>query len=385
MTAFLVVIGLTGSLLAFNTELERIFAPRLFAHPRAGAAPLDLATLAERAEASLPAKPILLGVSRTEPDQIFVNFLLPENPATGAPYRPGYDEFYLDPWSGAELGHRTRADLSEGLINLMPFIYILHYRLAMGDTAMFVFGLVAVVWTIDCFVAFYLTLPPTLARFRKRWKVAWAIKRHAGFFRFNVDLHRAGGLWLWPMLFIFAWSGVALNIRPAFEWPMKHLFDYRTRAESEALYARHRSTGLRNLDWRAAQARGEALMREQGALHGATIGEPLTLFYDGDANIYSYEARGGRDLFERSPKGGTTFVAFDGDDGALIEFSQPTGEHLGNTIEAWMVTLHMARIFGIPYRIFVSLIGLAVAMLAATGVYIWWKKRAARQRSGRRK
>ncbi|HYA81339.1 MAG TPA: PepSY-associated TM helix domain-containing protein, partial [Methylocystis sp.] len=339
---------------------------------------LDLATLAERAEALLPAKPRILGLSYTEPDQVLAYFLLPDDPATGAPYKIGFDELYLDPWTGAELGHRMRADLSEGLINLMPFIYILHYRLAMGDTVMFVFGLVAIAWTLDCFVAFYLTLPPTFTQFWRRWKGAWRIKRGAGFFRLNFDLHRASGLWLWPMLFVFAWSSVALNIRPAFEWPMKRVFDYRPREEAEA-YMMRQATTPRNLDWRAALARGETLMREQAALHGATIRDPLTLFYDSDANIYNYEARGSRDLFERSPKGGSTSVAFDGGDGALIQFSQPTGEHLGNTIEAWLVTLHMARIFGLPYRILVSVLGLVVAMLSVTGIYIWWKKRAARR------
>ncbi|PWB81386.1 MAG: hypothetical protein C3F11_15465, partial [Methylocystaceae bacterium] len=54
MTAFLVVVALSGSLLAFNTELERVFAPRLFAEPRPGQTPLDLATLAERAQAIAP-------------------------------------------------------------------------------------------------------------------------------------------------------------------------------------------------------------------------------------------------------------------------------------------------------------------------------------------
>ena len=34
MAGFLAVIGLTGSVLAYNTELERVFAPQLLAHPR---------------------------------------------------------------------------------------------------------------------------------------------------------------------------------------------------------------------------------------------------------------------------------------------------------------------------------------------------------------
>ena len=33
MAGFLVVVGLTGSLLAFDHELERVFAPQLFAAP----------------------------------------------------------------------------------------------------------------------------------------------------------------------------------------------------------------------------------------------------------------------------------------------------------------------------------------------------------------
>ena len=54
MTVFLVIVGLTGSLIAFNTELEHVFAPQLFAKPRPGVPPLDLATLAERAGALVP-------------------------------------------------------------------------------------------------------------------------------------------------------------------------------------------------------------------------------------------------------------------------------------------------------------------------------------------
>ncbi|WP_400765429.1 PepSY domain-containing protein [Methylosinus sporium] len=49
MATFLVIVGLTGSLLAFNNELEHVFASRLFAKPHFGEAKLDLATRAERA------------------------------------------------------------------------------------------------------------------------------------------------------------------------------------------------------------------------------------------------------------------------------------------------------------------------------------------------
>jgi uncharacterized iron-regulated membrane protein len=50
MTVFLILVGLTGSLLAFKSDLERLICPRIYAAPRSGVPPLDLATLAERAD-----------------------------------------------------------------------------------------------------------------------------------------------------------------------------------------------------------------------------------------------------------------------------------------------------------------------------------------------
>ena len=41
----------------------------------------------------------------------------------------------------------------------------------------------------------------------------------------------------------------------------------------------------------------------------------------------------------------------------------------------WLIELHMANLFGLPYRIFVCVLGLVIVMLSVTGVYIWWKKR----------
>ena len=51
MSAILFVAALTGSLLAFNNELERLISPQLFAVPKPGVPPLDFATLAGRTAA----------------------------------------------------------------------------------------------------------------------------------------------------------------------------------------------------------------------------------------------------------------------------------------------------------------------------------------------
>jgi len=377
MAAFLIVVGLTGSLLAFNTELERVFAPQLFAKLRPNTPRLDLATLAARAE-RLVTNGRIFSVTTTEPDQIFVYILPRDTGGSNAASELAFDELYLDPWTGEELGRRKRGNLSQGVINLMPFIYDLHWRLALGDLGQWILGITALVWTLDCFIAFYLTLPQTTVCFWRRWKPAWQIKSQAGFYRLNFDLHRAGGLWLWAVLFIFAWSSVMMDWRSAYEAVTKVLFDYRSPIEDFESIPKQQITGPK-LDWHAAQATGERLMAEQAAKRGISIAEPLSLSYFQEFNAYGYEVRGSRDVFERSSKGGGTSLIFSADNGELIQFSQPTSERTGNTIESWLYALHMARVFGMPYRILVCVLGLVITMLTITGVYIWWKKRRARR------
>jgi len=380
MTGFLVVVALTGSLLAFNTELERVFAPQLFATPRPDVAPLDLATLAERAQAIVPQGRVA-SVLYAEPDQALVTFAPLMDPTTGQARKLGFDQLFVDPWTGAELGRRRRGDISEGLINVMPFIYKLHWTLTFDAVGSTILGVVAVAWTIDCFVGFYLTLPVSLGGFFRRWMTAWRVKWRGGAYRVNLDLHRAGGLWLWPVLFVFAWSSVMFNMRPVYEWATKAVFDYAPRS---AWAPPQRRNDTPRLDWRSAQQTGERLIGELSAQGGFTVIQPLGLTYSAPHGVYIYEVRSSRDVFERSPKGGGTYLMFDGDDGALASLRLPTGEHSGNTVESWLYALHMTRVFGRPFQIFVCALGFLVIMLSVTGVYIWWKKRRARKYSAAR-
>ena len=68
MTVFLIIVGLTGSLLAFNAELEKLICPQLFAaKPTPDSKQLDLATLAEMAESAEPhARVAFFSVGRVE-------------------------------------------------------------------------------------------------------------------------------------------------------------------------------------------------------------------------------------------------------------------------------------------------------------------------------
>jgi uncharacterized iron-regulated membrane protein len=74
---------------------------------------------------------------------------------------------------------------------------------------------------------------------------------------------------------------------------------------------------------------------------------------------------------------GNPWLYIDGRDGHLVLASLPGEGSAGDVALQAMFPLHSGRILGVPGRILVSLMGLAVAGLSITGVMIWARKRRA--------
>lgn len=374
MAGFLIVEGVTGSLLAFRESLDRLSAPQLFATPHPGVPPLGLAALARRADALAPRARV--GFFSVEDRQVVMH-MLPRTPRPGdKPRALGFDRLYLDPWTGRELGRRLDGDISQGRINLVPFIYRVHMNLAAGDAGMWVLGLVSLAWTVDCFVGLYLTLPLVLARFLARWKVTWLIKWRASATRVNFDLHRASGLWLWPLLFVFAWSSVMFNLNSVYESVTDAVFDYRSGMDDVRML-HLRPNPKPHLDWDAAQAAGERLMALEAPRRGFRIERPYGMAYIPQWGVYTYAVSANVNIQHSA---WTTSLWLDGNTGALVEMDLPSGEHAGNTVENWLRALHFADLRdSFAYRVLLCALGLVIAVQSITGIYIWLKKRRARR------
>jgi uncharacterized iron-regulated membrane protein len=379
MAGFLVVVGLTGSVLAFREAIDVWLNPALLTVAPRDAPTLDPLVLREKAAALHPSARVD-GVSlRLQPGRSFEIGVQWRDEAGAQQGRL----LYLDPYTGETLGERRAGEVSLARENIVGFLYRLHCSLALpartGRLGPLILGVTALLWTIDCLVAFSLTLPPRRRGGGKswaaRWAPAWMIKFGAGAYRINFDIHRAFGLWTIAMLFVFAWSGVSFNLREVYAPTMQALFGKpEPRFEAPLLSA---PLDHPRLDWREARNAGAALLRRFAEDEGFRLLDLDAMSFDGARGVYVMEARSSVDRGEWAELA----VVFDADDGALrhVEWIGAPDKGLNDTLTFWLAALHMAKVFGLPMQIFVCAMGVVVATLSGTGVTIWWKKRKARR------
>jgi uncharacterized iron-regulated membrane protein len=376
MAVFLVLAGLTGSVLAWRDELEAAISPAWsLAQPTASERALDPLVLRERVAALYPAARVDYVPLHREAGRSTTFYL---QPRPGGPELPA-DQVAVDPYSGRVLGERRWGDIGQGTVNLVPFVYRLHYALALEPMGTLLFGIVAVAWTLDCFIGAFLTFPARASsggarRWLGRWSPAWRVRWRGSAHQLNFDLHRAGGLWLWAVLFVFAWSSVALNLRPVYEPVMRALLPHQPTEKNRPAGAVPQP--VPGLSWSQARNTGRALMAEAAARQGFSVQAEDSLAYDPFRAVFRYDVRGSLDIRDH---GGMTRVDFDANTGALRRVWLPTGAAGGDTVRTWLTSLHMAALWGWPLKAFVCAMGLAVAGLSVTGVLVWWKKRRARQ------
>lgn len=399
MAGFLVIAGLTGALLAFNDEIEGAISPHVFKAfpPNANAERLDPLYLREVVQSQYPDANVHWVDFAPKAERSSIFWIEGKTDSlTGETKALENDQVFVDPYSGAILGERKWGDISQGAINLMPFVYRLHYSLALGELGTIVFGIIALLWTLDCFLATVLTFP--VARRKKvvsvtglrllhsqrqwftRWWPAWKVRWRSNAFKINFDLHRAGGLWPWVMLFIIAWSSVGFNLQEIYRPVMRSLFS--VQEEHIQLPTLKKELTAPHISWQQARLIGQKLMQDQAKINDFEILAHAGISYEPHRALYRYRVLSSRDVGERW---GATSLWFDANSGEFKAIYLPTGKAMGDTIGTWMFTLHMASVWGLPLQIFMVFIGLTVALLSVTGVIIWWRKRKARRNSLHRK
>jgi len=375
---FLIITGITGALLAYYHELDEWLNPTLFFTPQ---------TASQQGDDYLPASQLYHAAQQYSAryggriSTVALDF----SPGKSLRYYVnGSEQFnrvFINPYTAEVMGSRTWGDLSQGIGNLPGFIYKLHYTLWLPDRwGVLLLGIIALLWTLDCFIAIATTLPvskqPSLRQFFSRWQQSFKMRWHSRGFSFHFLLHRAAGLWLWALLFIFAWSSVAFNLRDVYKPVTNTLFS----AAPAAPVTGHQLPPM-NIDQalNAARLARDAAIQQQAQqqprqqpeqpIHS---GRERSLRYITSANTFQYRFHSSRDVDDDIAR---SVIYIDAHNGELLASYWPSGQYSATTVTQWLYALHMAEVFGWPYQLLVCLLGLMVAYFSYSGVLIWWHKR----------
>lgn len=405
LATFLVITGLTGAVISWDHELDEwlnshlIHAPES-ANKSASSNPKTPLDYVAGIEARYPHVKILLVPLTPEPGHNITYWAEPRyNPETGRPYDVDFNQIFVDPTTGEEVGKREwGAVWPLSTENFVSFLYKLHYSLHVPEMwgidhwGVWLLGVVSLLWTLDCFVAFCLTLParrkargsqdaevasvnPSKS-FWARWKPSWAVRTKGGAYKLNFDLHRAGGLWTWVLAFVIAFTGFSMNLySEVFEPVMTTLSDV-----TPSIWTSREERPLK--EWTQPTLSFADILERAPAeaqKHGIDA-TPGHLYYSPALNIYEVEYYDPSDDHGAGGAGHPE-IYFDGNDGRVLGQRKPwTGTAADLFVQA-QFPVHSGRILGWPGRILISFMGLAVAMLSVTGVYIWYKKRLSRLRA----
>jgi uncharacterized iron-regulated membrane protein len=360
---FLVLLGLTGSVLAWREPVSAWLAPEL--HEAAARGPvLTPEQLAQR-------------VAVADPHAAIVFFPLNLKAGEGAPVRVGsrdrlgYDTLWLDPVSGHELGRTDSEAAWPTTSTCVDWLYHLHRQLAIpGRWGVWILGIVSLLWFFDCFIGAYLTFPRGHPVFR-RWWPAWTVR----YTRVNYDLHRAGGLWPWLLLAAMALSGVYFNLnRELFMPALRTVATVSAEPFDSVPPAPDSTPATVTLSQAATIGLNEAHSRGWPAV-------PDGIYHDAGRRFWFI-------YFEKAESqwatAGSYGVFVDDRSGAVTYVRTPKGT-AADVFVNWLSALHMGEVFGFPYKVVLCLLGLVVAGLSATGVLIWWRKLQSRHAMHRRK
>jgi uncharacterized iron-regulated membrane protein len=398
IAGFLFISGVTGAVISWDHELDELLNPQLTKTSSNGPTQPVLA-LVQAVQTRHPQMQVLSAPMAAEPGHSLAFYVEPRlNPATGALYPAPYNQVFVDPVTGAELGVRNwGAAWPITRETFVSFLYQLHYTLhlphlwGIESWGVWLMGGIALIWAIDCFVGLCLTLPrrrrtaaralpttcaqarPMTKSWWQRWRPAWLIRLNGSRTQLNFDLHRALSLWTWLLLFTIAFTAFSLNLYREVFFPMMSLVSDVTPSPFDL---RTPSGPTKPLTPTLTYADVLAKATPEAAQRGWQ--EPVgRLSYGPEFGIYTVAFY--RPQTEQGAGGvGPHQLYFDGLTGAVLGERQPWKGSAADIFVQAQFPLHSGRILGTPGRIVISLMGLIVATLSVTGVLVWWRKRSAR-------
>jgi uncharacterized iron-regulated membrane protein len=330
---FILIFGLTGSIMAFETEIDHVLHWHLsYVTPQGR--PMSLTEIGAAVAKQFPGERIAGYNVSTSPGLSY---------AVSLPRRA----LYVNQYTGELLG--TRA----GGIDLLGRIHQLHLRLLLLDSPQLgkqIMSWAGVALVFLLLSGLYLWWP--YQRFRIQWKGS---ARRVWF-----DIHAVVGIFSFLFLLLLTVTGVLIG----FEEKSVPLF-YKMTGSQPSRQPRVNAApppGAKPI------APDQAMEIARGALPGAA---PFQIGIPGPRGAYYIRARYPEDL----TPGGRSAVVVDQYTGAVLFAEGSRSAPAGSRMVIANRALHTGDILGIPSKALMSLACLMAVLQVISGIAMWWKKR----------
>jgi len=322
----MVIQGITGSILAFEPELDRVSHPHL-AYVKPGTRVLSLNEIRTAVSRQFGGEPIVAFEPSLSP-RLSSQLLLPSGIA------------YVNQYTGEVLGVRVRGQ------SFLGYVRALHVRLGVGALGRNILRWSAVAALLSSVSGFYLWWP------MKRISVLFT----AGPKRFWFDLHNVIGICSLLPLTLLAGSGVVLGFEDQAAW-LIHRVTHSTPKPS-SFSERKPIAGASMIDADEAVAIAQSLM-------------PGTLPYRVQMPEYGGLYRIGLVNPRDRITGSRNSVALDPSNGAVVSVNRTADLSISDWILAANETVHTGSVMGLPTRVLASFFSMIVFVQALSGVFLW--------------
>ncbi|MBP2314334.1 PepSY-associated TM helix domain-containing protein [Azospirillum soli] len=348
----LAMLGITGSILVFDQELEDLFADPP-AYTLAVGEPQSVAAILEAAKAAAPQglAPSMVSLLGEAGEPASVRFTPPGRSGPGQ----GGTTMQIDPVSLAVLESKP-----PGSGGLMRQIFLLHANLLIPDrTGREVIGWLGVAMLALGITGLVLWWPRA-----GRWAAAFMVKRGARGVRLHRELHGAVGVWSLAVYVVVTFSGVYL----AFPQTLNA-------AIGSAFPARDLRAGVKVEAVRGATPAdvGQVVTLARAAVPDGQFRSVMLPPRPDQAYRVNFAPPG----HEHGAPMVTAFV--DPWTARVVEIRDPRRYSVGETIIGWQRALHAGAGLGWTWKILVFLSGILPPLFAVTGTAMWLLKRRNRR------
>ena len=351
--AFLVIAGLTGSILVYEHTLDKFFNSEsmLIEHP--GNQSKSIAELINSANLQSPIKgaPSHIQLPTSPDEALIIRYQMPAE-GNHKGHNHHFYELMLNQYTGEVIGQRDQ------FTSLMGLVLRLHFNLFADETGQLIMGITSLLTLLLIMTGIYIWWPKL-----KHLKAAFIIKRNASPTRFNFDLHKTVGIYTALILFSVSLSGVHFNMPYLFR-PIVNYFspvdNMRVAVVSEKVMDVSISTET-------------AINIAEQIFPGIEV--KRVSFPANKTGVYMVM---GKQIDEMSDKG-TTILWVDQYSGKVLKVKDPHQLSPGNAFLNIQLPLHNGEILGEPGRVLVLIAGFAPLLLMITGVIHWLKKRRSKR------